>query len=55
MQTDHQWLAAAAGTSVIARQVLLSGRYRAPPPYAYAVLLLLMLINEKFCLQAADR
>lgn len=41
LQQEHLWLAAAAGTSVIARQVLLRGRYSATV-YAYAVSLLLV-------------
>lgn len=41
LQQEHVWLAAAAGTSVIARQVLLRGRYSATV-YAYAVSLLLV-------------
>jgi len=41
LQREHLWLAASAGTSVIARQVLLRGRYSATI-YAYAVSLLLV-------------
>lgn len=40
LRTDHPWLAAPAGTTVIARQVLLCGKYSATV-YAYAVSLLL--------------
>lgn len=40
LRTDHPWLAAPVGTTVIARQVLLSGKYSATI-YAYAVSLLL--------------
>lgn len=40
LRTDHPWLAAPAGTPVIARQVLLYGKYSATV-YAYAVSLLL--------------
>lgn len=41
LRTDHPWLAAPSGTTVIARQVLLSGKYSAKI-YAYAVSLLLV-------------
>lgn len=41
LQEDHRWLAAPAGAPVIARQVLLRGRYSATV-YAYAVSLLLV-------------
>lgn len=40
LDSDHRWLAAAAGTTVIARQVLLCGKYSATT-YAYAVSLLI--------------
>ena len=40
LQSDHHWLAAPAGSKVIARQVLLYGKYSATT-YAYAVSLLL--------------
>lgn len=40
LRADHPWLAAPAGTPVIARQVLLYGKYSATI-YAYAVSLLL--------------
>ncbi len=41
LRIDHPWLAAPTGTTVIARQVLLSGKYSATI-YAYAVSLLLI-------------
>ena len=41
LNTDHRWLAAPAGTPVIARQVLLTGKYSAAT-YAYAVSLLIV-------------
>lgn len=40
LESDHHWLAAAAGTPIIARQVLLCGKYSATT-YAYAVSLLI--------------
>ena len=40
LESDHYWLAAAAGTPIIARQVLLCGKYSATT-YAYAVSLLI--------------
>lgn len=51
--TDHPWLAAPVGTTVIARQVLLSGKYSATI-YAYAVSLLLADRLPKEVLQGLD-